>query len=169
MFQFLLCAGVFQVTFAKPLSTLYGVIRVRNDPTGCSGAPTGCSALVEVSLRSNSRVLPRLASPRTMFCASHRTVVMAVAKSWQKLDLSVPRRFTWLVNPVAGRGHHRRRAGGDLRGQREPLDTSAPVQRCCARPATAPPTVPWACETNTTAANGRGLARGEGGASGVLA
>ena len=44
----------------------------------------------------------RLLSHRSMFCASHRIVVMAVAIV-EETDLSVPRR---LGNPVAGRGHH---------------------------------------------------------------
>ena len=31
--------------------------------------------------------------PQERACASHRTVVMAVAKPWKRLDLSVPRRL----------------------------------------------------------------------------
>ena len=46
--------------------------------------------LLGLAGRASSR-LSRLLSHRSMFCASHRTVVMAVAKLWQKLDLSVPR------------------------------------------------------------------------------
>jgi len=59
-----------------------------------------------------SRLLNVHSLPQEHVCAFHRTavytVVMAVEKSWQKLDLSVPRR---LGNPLAGRGHH---VGGDL-------------------------------------------------------
>ena len=52
--------------------------------------------------RASTMPLPT-SLPQEHACASHRTVITAVAKSWQKLDLSVPRR---LGNPVAGRGHH---------------------------------------------------------------
>ena len=36
--------------------------------------------------RANIKTFPPSLSHRSMFCASHRTVVMAVAKSWKKLS-----------------------------------------------------------------------------------
>ena len=40
--------------------------------------------------RANIKTFPPSLSHRSMFCASHRTVVMAVAKSWKKLICQYP-------------------------------------------------------------------------------
>ena len=77
------------------------------------GSPTHCFLCCLVGAHVSR--LSRLLSHRSMFCASHRTVVMALAKSWQKLDLPVPRR---LRNPVTGRGHHVTPGGRGFLGDR---------------------------------------------------